>query len=92
MKAVSSVILWGGSLSPNAPQLAVGLFTVIGWIYLKDFRLSRPSFGGGGEGLAKEVREDWILAFARMNVCNVRSSFKLDRPCGQLINCPYKTA
>jgi len=27
MKAASSVILRGGSLSPNAPQLAVGLFT-----------------------------------------------------------------
>jgi len=27
MKAAPPVILWGGSLSPNAPQLAVGLFT-----------------------------------------------------------------
>jgi hypothetical protein len=27
MRTASSVILWGGTLSPNAPQLALGLFT-----------------------------------------------------------------
>jgi hypothetical protein len=34
MKAASSVILWGGSFSPNAPQLAVGLFTFKMILYL----------------------------------------------------------
>ena len=33
MKAASFVILWGGSLSPNASQLSVGLFTST-WLFL----------------------------------------------------------